>query len=441
MIRRDFLKISGAAVLAAACAPKRGSQAQGQGEMEMRVHPASGDRVSLLGFGCMRWPMTEGADGSRKIDQPAVNQLVDYALSHGVNYFDNSPVYLRGQNEAAAGIALSRHPRSSYYLATKLSNFQDASREASLEMYRQSFRYLQTDYFDYYLLHAVSGEEDFKKRYQDNGMLDFLKEEKAAGRIRNLGISFHGDQAGFDYLMGLHDAGTCHWDFVQIQMNYIDWNHQEDKEETQASHMYAQLEKRGIPVVIMEPLLGGRLANLPAEVAARLKEREPERSVASWAFRFCGSFPGVLTVLSGMKGMDPLLDNLNTFTHFQALSRAEMDLLEELAVQMKEYPLVGCTGCNYCMPCPWGIDIPGVFQHYNRAITEGTYAQSQSQRNYRRLKQAYLVGYDRAVASVAQADHCIGCGACLRLCPQKIAIPGELRRIARYVEKLKQDLL
>ena len=443
MKRRDFIKIAGAATVAVACGP-RGSQS-GSGtteeQMEMRENPVSGDKVSLLGFGCMRWPMTDGPEEEKVIDQDAVNEMVDYALEHGINYFDTSPVYLRGQSEKAAGVALSRHPRSSYFLATKLSNFSDASAEVGKKMYARSFEQLKTDYFDYYLLHAMSGEEDFRKRYVENGLMDFLKEEKAAGRIRNLGFSFHGPKSGFDELIGLHDKGEYHWDFVQIQMNYVDWNHQDDKDETQASYMYAELEKRGIPVVIMEPLLGGQLANVPSEISKQMKARAPQKSVASWAFRFCGSYPGVLCILSGMSSMDPLLDNINTFGHFRVLSADEKDFLERMAVQMKEYPLVGCTGCQYCMPCPWGIDIPGIFRHYNRAVTEGTYAQSSGQKDYARLKKAYLVSYDRAVASVRQADHCIGCGECVKHCPQGIKIPGELRRIARYVEGLKQDLL
>ena len=442
MKRREFLKITGAAAVVAACGEKvAGTDEKSKAEMVLRENPVCGDKVSLLGFGCMRWPMIDGPDGKKVIDQEAVNEMVDYALKHGVNYFDTSPVYLRGQSEKAAGEALSRHPRSSYFLATKLSNFTDASASNSIAMYRNSFEQLRTGYFDYYLLHSLSGGEAFRKRYEESGLMEFLKEEKAAGRIRNLGFSFHGPQSGFDEMMALHDEGKYHWDFVQIQMNYVDWNHQDDKDETDASYLYGELEKRGIPVVIMEPLLGGRLANVPAGIAEQMKAREPEKSIASWAFRFCGSHPGVMCILSGMTNMDPLLDNLDTFCHFKPLNEEEMGFLEQMVVQMKEYPLIGCTGCQYCMPCPWGIDIPGVFQHYNRAVTEGTYAQSSSQKGYSKLKKAYLVSYDRAVASVRQADHCIGCGVCVKHCPQGIRIPGELRRIARYVEKLKQDLL
>ena len=444
MKRREFIKISGAAAVAAACAPKVSEGAIDTPEqMLIRENPNNGDRVSALGFGCMRWPMIKDENGKDIIDQEAVNEMVDYAIAHGINYFDTSPAYLQGQSEKAAGEALSRHPRESYYIATKLSNFGDRSTKASIQMYYDSFKQLKTEYFDYYLLHSIGrgGREAFNQRYVENGMLDFLRKEKEAGRIRNLGFSFHGSAQEFDGFMEMHDSGEMVWDFVQIEMNYVDWRHADGRRNANAEYLYAELDKRGIPIVIMEPLLGGRLANVPEGIARQMKEREPEKSVASWAFRFCATYPRVLCILSGMTSMDPLKDNIQTFGHFKPLTEEELEFMEQMAVQMKEYPLINCTGCKYCMPCPWGVDIPGVFHHYNKAITEGTYAQSTEQKNYRKLKKAYLVSYDRAVETLRQADRCIRCGVCLSHCPQSIAIPRELGRIARYVEDLKQDTL
>ena len=449
MKRRDFIKISGAATMAAACAPKDArpvagvTQDEGPEQMLMRENPKNGDRISALGFGCMRWPMIKDADGKDVIDQEAVNEMVDYAIEHGINYFDTSPAYLQGQSEKAAGIALSRHPRESYYIATKLSNFGDASAEASIQMYKDSFKQLKTDYFDYYLLHSIGrgGKDAFNKRYVDNGLVPFLLEEKKAGRIRNLGFSFHGAKHEFDYFMELFDSGEMVWDFVQIEMNYVDWTHADGVRNVNADYLYKELDKRGLPIVIMEPLLGGRLARVPESISRHMKEREPDKSVASWAFRFCGTYPRVLCILSGMTNMEPLKENVETFGHFKPLTEEELEFLEEMATQMMEFPMINCTDCKYCMPCPWGIDIPGTFQHYNRAITDGTYAQNTTQKNYAKLKKAYLVSYDRAVATVRQADHCITCGECLSHCPQSINIPKQLKRIAQYIDNLKQDNL
>ena len=396
---------------------------------------STNEKVGLLGFGCMRWPMVKDADGNDVIDQEAVNEMVDKALEHGVNYFDSSPVYLQGKSEAAAAAALSRHPRESYLIATKLSVWE-SDRQKCIDMYRRSLEIYGTDHIDYYLLHSMNGADNFRERFVDTGIWEFLQKEKAAGHIRRLGFSFHGSKEGFDSLMALQDS--CHWDFVQIQMNYIDWTHSD--RDAKAEYMYRELERLDIPVVIMEPLLGGSLANIPATQADRLKAREPERSIASWAFRFCGTFPKVLTVLSGMTCMEHLDDNLATFTNFKPLSEEDLTLLEDIAGRIAEYPLIKCTGCQYCMPCPYGIDIPGIFRFYNRRVNEDTYAISNEQKGYSRARRKFLLDYDRSIESVRQADHCISCGKCAKACPQHIRIPKELRRIDEYVERLKQGL-
>ena len=445
MDRREFLKATGAgaATLGVAACKEAASKAgidtsrteQGPGEMVLRTNPNSGDRVSILGYGCMRWQMKKDENGRDIVDQDSVNELVNYAIAHGVNYFDTSPVYLQGQSEEAAAKALLRHPREKYFIATKMSNFQGHSREASLRMYNRSFEIFQTDRMDYYLLHSLSGEGDFKRRFLDNGMIDFLVAEREAGRIRNLGFSFHGPVAGFDYMMSLHEQ--YHWDFVQIQMNYVDWNHAQGRN-VNASYLYDELQKRGIPVVIMEPLLGGRLSNVPGPVATRLKEQAPGKSIASWAFRFCGTHPGVLTALSGM---EHLVDNCDTYCHFKPLTEEELALLEEMALMIRDFPLVNCTACNYCMPCPYGIDIPGIFLSYNQAVNDGLVAESAQQSDFKRLRRRYLALYNKSVESIRQANHCINCGQCQPHCPQNIRIPREMTRIDNYVEKLKRETL
>ena len=446
MKRRDFIKISGAAAAGlgiAACAPrgtdgagtKTAAAASGEITGEMAQHYPG---ISLLGYGCMRWPMIQGPDGRDVIDQEAVNALVDEAIAHGVNYFDTSPVYLQGKSEEASSIALNRHPRSEWLLATKLSNFSDWSYDNSVKMYRRSLEVFKTDHIDYYLLHALSGGADFEKRFGSTGIMDFLLKEREAGRIRNLGLSFHGYREGFDDLMALHDR--YHWDFVQIQMNYIDWTHAGGRN-TNADYLYSELLKRDIPAVIMEPLRGGSLANLPAKVAQELKSREPDKTLASWAFRYFGSFPKVMTVLSGMTYREHLEDNLRNYCGLVPLTEEELAMLEKLAGDIDSYPLVGCTACQYCMPCPYGIDIPGIFSFYNKQVNEGTYVSSKEQKDYAKTRRRYLAAYDKAVQSVRQADHCINCGQCQMHCPQHIRIPQELRRIDRLIESIRQETL
>ena len=407
----------------------------------MRDNPTSGDKVSLLGFGMMRLPFLEKSD---EIDQEMVNELVDYAMAHGVNYFDTSPAYCRGLSERATGIALSRHPRDSYFVATKLSNFSNFTRENSIAMYRKSFEEMQVDCIDYYLLHSVGGGDGMgllNARFFDNGMVDFLLKEREAGRIRNLGFSYHGDIRVFDYLLSRHDEFK--WDFVQIQLNYLDWRHakQINANNTDAEYLYGELAKRNIPAIIMEPLLGGRLSNVPDNIVARLKQREPAQSVASWAFRFAGSFPGVLTVLSGMTRMEHLQDNLRTYSPLKPLTEEEFQFLIDTAKLMMEFDTIPCNDCKYCMPCPYGIDIPAILLHYNKCLNEGNIPQSAQSEGYRKARRIYLVGYDRSVPKLRQADHCTGCGQCNPHCPQGIDIPKELHRIDAYVEKLKQETL
>ena len=458
--RRRFLKVLGGSTLAStaslySCKPDKNASFRRNGsgdipaEMTYRTTPTTGDKVSLLGYGCMRWPTVSNSsarDSSDEIDQEMVNRLVDYAIAHGINYFDTSPAYCKGRSEHATGIALSRYPRDTYYIATKLSNFapQTWSRENSMAMYRNSMKELQVDYIDYYLLHGIgmgNGMEDFEGRYINNGMLDFLLEERKAGRIRNLGFSYHGDIKVFDYLLSRQDE--IKWDFVQIQLNYVDWKHAKEvnTRNTDAEYLYGELQKRNIPAIIMEPLLGGRLSNVHDHIAAKLKQRSPESSVASWAFRFAGTFPGVLTVLSGMTYMEHLQDNLRTYSPLEPLTDNDLAFLEETAVQMLRYPTIPCNDCKYCMPCPYGLDIPEILLHYNRCINAGNIPESQQDKNYAKARRAFLVGYDRSVPRLRQANHCVGCNQCNPHCPQNIDIPKELLRIDKYTEQLKQNLL
>ena len=272
--------------LQAVAAAARTKHTGDDNQMTYRVQHGTGERISLLGFGMMRLPK----------EQETVNELVDYALAHGVNYFDTAPVYGRGTNEGQTGAALSRHPRESYYVATKMSNYREETwpLEESKKIYHRSFEQLRVDYIDYYLLHGVGqgGMDALRGRFLDNGLLDFLLEERRAGRIRHLGFSYHGDVEVFDYLIDNNDR--YHWDFVQIQMNYLDWRHAAVKggrrTDADAEYLYEKLERNGIQAVIMEPLRGGALAKVPDEWQQQMKQRRPDDSIASWAFRWVGSY-------------------------------------------------------------------------------------------------------------------------------------------------------
>lgn len=458
--RRRFLKIFGAGTVATTtavltcCKDKKTQQAIDEyknqiepptGKMTYRTCPSTGDKVSILGYGMMRLPTLpeKDKDDHDVIDQEQVNKLVDYAIEHGVNYFDTSPVYCQGLSERATGIALSRHPRNSYYVATKLSNFDEGSWDptVSKQMFQNSLKELQVDYIDYYLLHSVGGGgmERFTSRYLDNGMLDWVIEQRKAGKIRNLGFSYHGDIAVFDYLLSIHDK--VKWDFVQIELNYLDWDFADEINDrnTDARYLYGELQKRGIPSVIMEPLLGGRLANIPQYIATEMKQRDPQSSIASWAFRYAGSPEGVLTVLSGMTYMEHLKDNLLSYCPLRPITKEEELFLYDIAKKLVGIETIPCNDCKYCMPCPYGIDIPAIFVHYNKCKNEGTLPHNKMDEHYVRNRRNYLIGLERVVPPERQPNHCIQCGQCEPHCPQNIRIPQELAKIDEMIESLKRD--
>ena len=449
--------VAGAAV-AAGCEHPNAKKAEGfaagevpVGEMTYRTD-AHGQKVSLLGFGMMRLPIEGGGNlrenPDAKLDQETINRMVDYAMEHGVNYYDTAPVYMRGMSEKATGIALNRHPREKWLVATKMSNFRTWTREASIKMYENSFKELGVDYIDYYLLHSFggvdeNGKSNFEMRFVDNGVLDFLLEEREKGRIRNLGWSFHGEQSEFDKVVAMHDK--YHWDFAQIQMNYVDWHyaHEIEPENVNADFLYAELDKREIPIVIMEPVLGGRLATLNEALAGQLKAVEPDRSLASWAFRYLGMYPRIMTSLSGMSAMEHVEDNVRTHCPCEPLTDAQMALLDRVADEFAHFPAVPCTACQYCMPCPYGLDIPGIFAFYNKSLAEGNIATegTMEQKEFRRARRAFLTAYGKSIERLRQADHCIGCGECLTHCPQSIKIPDKMRMIEDYTNRLKDSLV
>ena len=420
--------------------------------VRMGVH---GERVSLLGYGAMRYPTVDGSHANTNrggsnapIDLEAVQRQIDYAIAHGVNYFDTSPVYCRGESEKVLGDCLAKHPRDRWLVATKLSNFNAKfhSFEGSRGMYEESFRLLRTDHIDFYLLHAIGGKtkdmtpmELFNARFIDNGMLDFLLKEREAGRIRNLGFSFHGSEAVFRHALAMHDR--VHWDFVQIQLNYLDWRNAQEvnPRNVNAETLYALLAERGIPAVVMEPLLGGRLAKPHPALERRMKAFDPSATPAKWAFRFAGSPSGVLTVLSGMTLQTHLEENVSTYSPVKPLSTEETMALARVADEMLHDRTIPCTGCEYCMPCPYGVDIPTLFSFWNDALALDGLPDDPRDPDYSARRAKFLEDYRNLLDPLRRAERCIGCGRCVPHCPQQIEIPEMLRRIDALVERLRRE--
>ncbi len=400
--------------------------------MTYRVQHGSGEHISLLGFGMMRLPN----------NQDEVNRLVDYAIEHGVNYFDTAPVYMRGESEVLTGNALARYPREKFFIATKMSNqWGDSSLEGAKKMYMTSMKKLRVDYIDYYLLHSIGGGgmEAFNRRFIDNGLLDFLLAERKAGRIRHLGFSYHGDVRVFDWLLDHQDE--YHWDFCQIQMNFLDWRHASirggRRVDADAEYLYEKCEKTGVQCVIMEPLRGGALGKVSSDVRRQLQALRPDDSSARWAFRWVGSYPNILTTLSGMNKMEHLEDNVQTFSPLDPCTEAENALLAKIADEMAGVPTIPCTTCAYCMPCPYGVDIPGNFAHYNEAVNQKILPlPDRTAADYAARKQQFLESYQKALPDQnTWARSCQDCEECLSKCPQQIRIPNQLARIVQTLRK------
>lgn len=444
-IRAMMLAGAGLAASTSLAAPLRAAGAVPQNWKF--TEPAKGDQVihrtwkslgnesiSLLGMGCMRFPRKPGAGRRAPLDQEAINMMIDYALEHGINYFDTAPAY--GDSERATGEALSRHSRKDYLIATKMSNFSNAELEACKTMFANSLKNLRTDYVDYFLLHSIGSVEDFNKRFKDNGLLPWLQELRKKGTIRHLGFSFHGSNAAMKELLAMPYT----WEFVQIQLNYVDWKNMplEDSDEACDSEtLYNMLAEKNIPVVIMEPIRGGALANVPAGLKGRLAERFPHLSPAGVALTYASTFPGVMCTLSGMSNMQQLMENVYTFSHFKPFNAQDNEYMMEMARLYNTNPHIPCTACRYCMPCPRGVDIPGVFGVYNAISDELMLPDpaNRKEKGYKQKRDAFLKRY-ATLAKDSDASACVMCNACLPKCPQRIRIPDQMRKIHKLVKDL-----
>lgn len=375
------------------------------GIMEYRNWYHRNIKTSLLGFGAMRLKTIDG-----EIDEEKAIALFDHAYHNGVNYFDTAMPYTDGKNETFVGKALKRYPRDSFYLATKLSLGMVNSRDEVLELIDKQLTALQTDYIDMYLLHAMNKERI--KTVEEWGILEIVEGWKKAGKIKNIGFSFHDDYETFKKILNMYN-----WDFCQIQLNYMDTDIQ------QGIQGYYDLEKKKIPVVIMEPIKGGKLASFKKDIEKKFTDYSND-SVASWALRWVGSLPGVKVILSGMNEMVQLEDNLKTFNNFTSLSTEELELVEEVKSTLKSVIAVDCTNCRYCMPCTVGIDIPGNFRIYNNYVMYENVADAKW--NYNNLQKH----------SVSLTE-CIECNKCVEECPQNIEIPIELKKMIKDLHFLE----
>jgi predicted aldo/keto reductase-like oxidoreductase len=375
--------------------------------MEKRTVPSLRAEVSLLGFGCMRLPLVQ--NDKPDIDYKLGQKMIDRALESGVNYFDTAWMYHQGLSETFIGEALSKYPRESFYLATKMPSWM-ASSEAEVEkIFSEQLRKCKTEYFDFYLAHNLS-RGNFK-RLQELKVYEFLEKKKAQGKIRRLGFSFHDNPEILEKV-----ASAYPWEFAQIQLNYVDW------ETLDAKRQYEFLTKRNIPVIVMEPVRGGALASLNEKALGILKKADPRASAASWALRFAASLPNVFTVLSGMSNPEQTEDNIATFKNFRPLSEAEQAVVREAAAAYRASGAIPCSGCRYCMPCPAGVDIPRVFAIYNhyKALTDARMAPIVFRNTYITLLET------------EKAHNCAECGQCEHHCPQGIRIPGHMKDIAAF---------
>lgn len=365
---------------------------------------------SLLGFGCMRFPL----DAQGNIDEAEAERMLDTAIASGVNYIDTAFPYHHGDSEPFVGRVLKKYDRSSYYLTTKLPLWDIKTLDDAKEMFEKQLQRLGADYVDFYLLHALDKEKWDKARKL--GIVSYCEELKAQGRIRNFGFSFHDEYEVFEEILTYRK-----WDFCQIQYNYVDTHVQA------GDRGYALAERLGIPMVIMEPIKGGSLSQLPQDLAARLKEADPQRSISSWALRWVASKPNVKVVLSGMSTMEQVRDNLSTLGDFQPLSEAEQGLVKEIADAINKRTMNGCTGCAYCMPCPFGLDIPKNFRIWNEHAKYGNTEVARKR-------------YFEEMKAEERSSFCKKCGKCETLCPQHIAIRDDLARMSKDMELLKNGV-
>lgn len=359
--------------------------------------------ISLLGLGTMRLPCKTPVkrEANPLIDYKKGQNLVDIAYQNGVNYFDTAYMYHVGKSEKFIGTALKKYPRDSYFLADKLPIWLCPKKSDMEKVFQKQLDRTGADYFDFYLLHSLN-KENYNK-CEEYGAYEFLEKKREEGKIKNIGFSFHGTIDDLKRIIADHK-----WDFAQIQMNYLDWKDQDAKTQ------YELLTEAGIPVIVMEPVRGGKLADVGKDISDMFKKADSDKSIASWAIRFVASHNNILTILSGMNTEEQLYDNINTLTDFKSFSESEYKICENAAAMINKSDVIPCTGCDYCADCPKDVKISSIFSLYNQVKTNDI------------EKDKAIVQY----ASIdADASACIACGKCAQHCPQSIDIPEKMKHL------------
>lgn len=373
--------------------------------IDRRMIPQFGCEISRLGYGGMRFPKN-----GDEVDVEEAVKLLRKAYDMGVNYFDTAVVYHKGESEKIFGKAFEIYDRSSYYLADKMSIWVCKDEQEMKDLFERQLKTLKTDYIDFYLVHSLN--RNHYQKVKEFHCVEFLQEMKRQGKIKHLGFSFHDTYPVFTQILNDYD-----WDFVQIQLNYLDWQNQG------AEQLYRELEKRNLPCMVMEPVRGGYLATLDEQRAKPFLEMEPNRSIASWAIRWVESLPQVTVVLSGMSDMAQLQDNVAMMTNFEPMNEKELEAVAKVVEEIRKVNDIPCTGCRYCMDCPMGVDIPEIFAIYSRLKIFGK-------------DKSFVEDYKEVMENGNGAEHCVGCQQCMNHCPQSIEIPDKLAMIHRlYLDK------
>lgn len=371
-------------------------------------------QLSALGLGCMRLPKLSEKDGD--IDEAAVEKMVARALERGINYFDTAWGYHEGQSELVMGRVLKKHPRDSYYVATKFPGFDVKNFERKEEIFNRQLEKLQVDHFDFYLCHNVAEKNVDAFLSEEYGLMPYLLEQKKAGKIHHLGFSTHGT---LDTIRRFLEAWGHELEFCQIQLNWLDWDLQNAKEKVNL------LRKNNLPIWVMEPLRGGKLVNLAEEHAAALKELHPDWSIAEWSFRYLQGIEGVTVTLSGMSNMQQLEENIATFEKQEPLNEAEIAVLMRIADEMTAKNTLPCTACRYCTPhCPQELNIPWLIELYNERVYTG--------KNFITSMALSSLPEDKRPSA------CVGCRSCETVCPQNIKISEMMSDFAEKAGKGKE---